>query len=860
MAVIDRIEVLRTRDDIVGIDFIFVSETQTTLFVYFHPAATLNAEQILGPITEAQIKIFSPTGGEWLPVVPLDPTFPPTWITRDGRRVLRVRTSQPGDFSRYVFQLNHPLVDPYFHEVGFSFKANCPSELDCEPKPHECPDDELVDYPVNYTARDFWSIRQALLDFASERHPAWKDRLEADLGMMLAEMMSAMGDEFAYYQDRIARERYFETASQRRSLRRHARLVDYFLHDGKGGTTWLDFTVDAAAPVHVVSSGTPVWVRPPSVLPGEIADQRRGRSPSVYEVGHGIVQGHSGLTPPLGVLASQANIYHSPNFNLRNGANELNAYQWDDNDKCLLVGSTSVYVSGHHAADLPLEDFTNPDVAGKWVVLKTNPNDASVPVRTWLVRLISVTDEVDPLIPQNITRLEWEEAQATPFEMELETLVVRGNIVPATAGETLESFFEVEPDPNALTLPPLQPTPAPTTNTYYNTGNFSRFTVERSALLFTLPGSEDRDLVSHGRDIDHTAPEVRVMDGTRIAGVWITSSEWEWKRAFLSVNSSFPTDKHFTIDDGAWRRVAGFRRVDETGTVQEFVQFDYANGLGATVEFGTGEFGEVPTRGTQLRVVYRLGHGRSDNVAADSLNDFDSLALNFASAVTNPFGVLDAIDPETPDEARHVAPQAFRAETFRAVREEDYAAAVEKLDWVQRAGAKFRWTGSWLTLFATPDPKGSFALTPAERVDLERQLDRYRLAGRETYGMDPKFANLDLEIHVCVAPNAYKGDVKEAVLEVLFGKRGVHAHLGFFSPDNWTFGDPLYRARLEAAIQEVPGVRAVEDMYIRRRSWFPKRLFSELVYQVSKDEIIRVENDPNVPERGAVRLVMEGGA
>ena len=236
------------------------------------------------------------------------------------------------------------------------------------------------------------------------------------------------------------------------------------------------------------------------------------------------------------------------------------------------------------------------------------------------------------------------------------------------------------------------------------------------------------------------------------------------------------------------------------------------------------------------------------------------MTLPFVTAVTNPFGITDAIDPETPEAARHVAPEAFRAETFRAVRAEDYAAAVEKLDWVQRAGAQFRWTGSWLTLFATPDPKGSFTLTDEERRDLERQLDRYRLAGRETHGMNPKFANLDLEIHICVAPTSYIGEVKEAVLEALFGRRGVRPHIGFFSPDNWTFGDRLERAQLEAAIQAVPGVRAVEDIYIRRRGWFARRIFDELVYSVAADEIIRVENNPELPERGAVRLVMEGGA
>ena len=102
-----------------------------------------------------------------------------------------------------------------------------------------------------------------------------------------------------------------------------------------------------------------------------------------------------------------------------------------------------------------------------------------------------------------------------------------------------------------------------------------------------------------------------------------TNSEWEWKRSMLGVSSSLPTDKHFTLDDGSWRRVASYRRVDETDTPQEFIHFDYANGRGATVQFGNDEFGEVPTRGMGLRVVYRLGHGRGDNVAADSLTDFD---------------------------------------------------------------------------------------------------------------------------------------------------------------------------------------------------------------------------------------------
>ncbi len=861
MAGIDRIETLRQRDDIVGLDFVFVRANQTTLFVFFHPSASATADAILGPIQPTQIKIYSPSGGESLANVLLNPDQPPAWVTRSNRTVLRVDTAQPGDFSRYRFQLNHDRVDPYFREVDFSFKANCESQLDCAEPPHECPADELVDYPVNYQARDFWSIRQALLDFASERHPDWKDRLEADLGMMLAEVMSALGDEFAYYQDRISREAYFDSATQRRSLRRQARMVDYELHDGKGGTTWLDFTVDNSAPVHVISAGTPVWAPPPSDLPGDTPAKRRPRSPSIYEVGNGIVQGHNGLTASLGVAHAYEKIYRSPDFNLRNGANRMPAYQWDENETCLPVGSISLHVTGHRFGALPLEDFTNPDVPGKWVVLQTNPRDAGVQARTWRVRLIEVDDEgatlTDPLTGTDITKLEWEAAQATPFEMELETLVVRGNIVPATAGQTLEAFFQIEPIPDATTLPSPPPAPLPASNEFFN-DNFSGYAIERSSLLFTLPGSEQRDVVSHGPDARHAAPEVRVLRGDRAANAW--PDEWEWKRSLMGIGSSLPSDTHFTLDDGSWRRVASYRRVDENGTPQQFFHFDYAGGRGTTVRFGNGQFGQVPNRGSDFRAVYRLGSGRADNVAADSLSELDTAAFPFATAVTNPFGVEDAVEPETLDEARHFAPDAFRAETFRAVRAEDYIAAVNKLDWVQRAGAQFRWTGSWLTVFATPDPKKSFATTAEQRRDLERQLDRYRLAGREAHGMAPRFVNLDLEIHVCVAPASYIGEVKNAILKALFGRRGIRLEPGFFSPDRWTFGDSLERARLEAVIQSVPGVRAVEQIYIRRRGWFAQRLFNELVYRVAANEIIRVENNFELPERGAVRLELEGGA
>jgi hypothetical protein len=671
--------------------------------------------------------------------------------------------------------------------------------------------------------------------------------------MMLAEVMSAAGDEFAYYQDRVAREAHFETASQRRSLRRHARLVDYHLHDGLGATTWLDFQVKADG---VLVEGEPVRDKSGQV---------------VFEVGDGLSDGHSKLQPTLGP---------GRQFNLRVGANELLPYQWDEDETCLFAGSTSLHIGGHHAAHLPLSDPSEPNPPGKWVLLQTTPADAIVPARVWLVRLVKVVEDHDALLNQDVTRLEWEAAQATPFELEYESLVVHGNLVPATAGETRQSFFQVEPQsPLPPVLPPL-PSELPNISTMVPRPEPERiaYAVEREgsllneispesddeaprpSRLFTLPGSEDRELIWLGRDSAHTTPEVRVLEGVFAAGLFTPAREWTWKRSLLGLNPSQREDRDFTLDDGAWRRVVGFRRVDETGIVQEYVHEDYASGRGATVRFGNGEFGRSPARGIQFRVVYRLGNGRRDNVAAGMLTEFDAASLSFVDSITNPFDVTNSSAPETAAQARQLAPEAFRAVMFRAVRPEDYAEAVERLEWVQRAGAQFRWTGSWLTLFATPDPRGSFTLDAIQRRDLERQLDRFRMAGREAHGRNPKFANLDLRIHVCVAPTSYRGEVEGAVLEALFGKRGVRRHPGFFSPDNWTFGTALERARLEAAIQVVPGVRAVEQISFRRRGWFDWRLFSEMVFKPCDDEIIRVENSHELPERGAARVILHGGA
>ena len=98
------------------------------------------------------------------------------------------------------------------------------------------------------------------------------------------------------------------------------------------------------------------------------------------------------------------------------------------------------------------------------------------------------------------------------------------------------------------------------------------------------------------------------------------------------------------------------------------------------------------------------------------------------------------------------------------------------------------------------------------------------------------------------------------MFDVLIGRGGPRPIKGFFDPDNFTFGTPLRRSALEAAIHDVPGVRAVLDIQIRSRGKRSLEPFDTLLFKTEANEVLRLENDPTHPERGSIRVLTEGGA
>ena len=134
-------------------------------------------------------------------------------------------------------------IDSHYDHADFSFKVNCPSDLDCA-LPVNCPPPALDEPDINYLAKDYASFRQLMLDRLALIMPDWQERHVPDLGIMLVEVLAYVGDHLSYYQDAVATEAYLDTARQRISVRRHARLVDYRLHEGCNARAWVCVKTD----------------------------------------------------------------------------------------------------------------------------------------------------------------------------------------------------------------------------------------------------------------------------------------------------------------------------------------------------------------------------------------------------------------------------------------------------------------------------------------------------------------------------------------------------------------------------------------------------------------------------------------
>lgn len=778
MAARDRFLALIDSTTLNGIDFVEVVESAPSdLRVHF-----LNTVAIADTGAIAKID-----GGDSVSSVAVADVAAADWGNdAEGRPLLTLHSLNAGDFSNYTLHLDSPTLDRYFSTRVFSFKVFCPSDFDCAPPPLECPPDDAMAPPIDYLAKDFSSFRRALSDFSALRYPDWRERSEADFGVMFMEALSALADDLSYQQDRVAAEAVLDTATERRSVLQHARLVDYEPRPATCARTLLACTVSGTA--------LPAGILVSAALP------QGGSVP--FEVGQGLADSGSYTVDPR---------WNGP----------IPAYWLDDKDRCLPRGVTGMWLQGDGYGFTP----------GQMLLIETAAATTADPPLRQTVHLTEIEETSDPLFPPApITRIAWSSSEALTHERDLTRTSLRGNLVPATQGHRYRESFAIGTPPIAAPRMPLAFARLGPNATPKNPTITLRYCPANAPLAWLA--ADDPDAAP--------GPEIRLVQPG------VPPTEWPFIARLLDAEGGEPA---FCLEPSRYARIASL--------ADGGAQLDYDGDGGDTIRFGDGTFGAVPNDKDVFAADYRVGAGAAGNVAADTITDVDPAWLGLVGAVSNPFPAAGGADRESNEQVRRRAPQAFRARQFRAVRAEDYEAEAARLSWVQQAGTTFRWTGSWFTVFTAIDPKGGAALPLDRHTEMVRLLNRRRLCGYESYVPPARYVSVDLDIQLCAEPDAFQGVVERGVLDALTAQ-GTNAS-DFFFADHFTFGTPLERSRLEAAIQNVPGVAGVLAIAYRRRAVVPDFVDLPDTVALATDEILRIDNDPDHPERGSLRVTVMGG-
>jgi hypothetical protein len=775
---------------------------------------------------------------------------------------LEITVDQEGDFSDYELLLGWkrlgdgeflPTIeklDEHYSRIPINFKADCPVDFDCRSLP-VCPPPTGLEPPIDYLAKDYASFRQLMLDRISQLNPDWLERSPADLGIALVELLAYEGDHLSYFQDAVANETYLDTVRQRVSAKRHARLVDYAMHDGRNAWAALHVRVHDAV---IVGQGTKVLSRVLGPLPHQA-------TPPGTVIAEAHVPDAAFADDPV---LSRVQVFETA-FPLQAHPenNEIYLHTWGDLECCFAPGTTSAYLyalspTAHDVAVRPqlqpgdyllLEEVKGPvtgaaadaNPAHRQVVQLTEVEDSEDPaykdeLEAGALQVFALGDTALPLV-----KVSWHPSSTPSFplcvsarpagrDVILNISVARANMVLVDHGRTVRE-----------TLPQHDPVPADTA-----------FRLALSQAPLTMQRQPDAVQYDQGTGVLKT-PRTDLIATVRQV------------RPAVSLQVEFPSG--VTL----WQAVPHL--LDSPAFADHFVA-DIDHGGRAMLRFGDGEYGREVAGATSFTAVYRVGNGRSGNVGAEALAHVVEPSggggwVQSIEAVRNPLPARDGADPETIEEVRQLAPAAFRAEQFRAVTEADYVAAARKMPQVAGAVAAFRWTGSWHTVFVGIDPKdpndvitevgGRTRLAPQLERTVRALLTRYRLAGYDLEIVSGRYVPLDVELNVCVARGYFRGDVVAAVRQALSNRINRDGSRGFFHPDNLTFGQAVYISQLYAAVEAVTGVDSVVVVRFQR---FGKLANGELragVMELGAWEIARLDNDPNFMENGVLRINADGG-
>ena len=874
-----RREEVRKKQYLYGLDYLEVGEDPTQLTVYFlGPAPDLDAGSLAieGGARVRDIRVLS---------VDIQHSRLP-----DFDDFMNVTLDKAGDFSVYTLRVTGERIDPRYRSIEFNFKIDCANEFDCKTEA-VCPPATRIPTEINYLAKDYASFRQVIFDRLAVLMPEWKERHVPDLGVALVEVLAYTGDYLSYYQDAVATEAYLDTARQRISIRRHARLVDYQMHEGCNARAWVVLEVTGDPKVELSDVYFITNARDSLAALGASTTEQRLRqatehlSPGAYEV----------FEP----VAKDLVTFHEAH-------GEIHFYTWHEEQCCLPKGATSATLGGAGEPELqvkPGDVLVFQEVLGPVTGIAADAD----PSHRHAVRLTRVTPATDPLDNTPIVEIEWREEDALPFPLCLSALlpapdcrnlerisVARGNVILVDHGTTLEEDTPPAPLsssrqecgcnrlPGDVILtsgrfrPQLKQRPLTFRQLYDAAAPASAALLQdpRNAgpaiRLAAFPGNpEGAGSLFHWSDIENPQAILAKLTAPQPdkASIVLLSQLTAATRALLhkyhpgdpppaNLLEALARDMRALVK--GWNPVPDL--LDAAATDLSFVA-EMDNDGYAHLRFGDGNLGSRPDAGMVFRAQYRVGNGPAGNVGAQSIATLVTRTIALPGAirkVSNPMAAAGGTAPESLAEVKLLAPNEFRTRLRRGILPDDYA-AIALRDFsakLQNAAATLRWTGTDYEVLLVVDPIGKEAPDAALLEAIAADLERYRRIGHELVVKAAQRVPLEIVIGVCVSPHFRSEVVNRAILDLFSNKVLASGRTGFFHPDNQTFGQGVYLSRIVALAQSAPGVVSVKVTTFQRYQQPATSGLDTGVLKLGSLEIAQADNDRNYPEHGKVEVII----
>ncbi|HEY8613612.1 MAG TPA: baseplate J/gp47 family protein, partial [Roseomonas sp.] len=639
--------------------------------------------------------------------------------------------------------------------------------------------------------------------------PGWVETSEADLDQVLIDLFAAAADELSDMQDRVMNEAWLATARNRVSLTRHARLVDYHVHQGNQASTWLALLLDEATTPFSLAGELLAWAGHPEAPETRIYFATRETALPAED---------RTLLDPL--------------------LNTLHLHTWSGSRPALRAGTVSADLvsarpgAGQAGAER-IRDLVNTGRLARLLIEeKLDPYSGREPGRDpakrQLLTLLPNAEALrDPLTDTWITRVAWRAEDALAADTAFTIRCMDGAVhhVSAFHGNLLRVYHGL-PVTAHFHEPGEQLPPDGSAEAHRHLTRIRRGGVERAALCH-LPYAPCAYLPTppDGETPPRSTLRVTVtLDGN--------SDRWDEVTSLVHSDDGAEDGDHFVLE------------TDELGR--------------SALRFGNGTNGRRLPDGATVTCEYQVGGGTEGHVGAGMVTGFADPAGDIA-ALWNPFDVTDGRDPEPVQRVLRQAPEAYRVRQLRAITPADYVRRAEEVPGVARAAARYAWTGSWRTVRVAIDPAGTTELSPELRDAVTAHLEAVRLIGEDLELRSPRFVPATVMLGLCLRPDVWPEDIRAVIEAELSDGLTPDGRPGLFHPDRWSFGQALHASQIAGRVQAIPGVEHITHLGLRRYDAATPGMPEADMLEIAPDEIILVRNDPDHMERGGIVLTLSGG-